>query len=1586
MRTIRFKGAGTLGPALLALAVCSLLPSPAQAQDTHPRLDGWMALMSEADCTLDGTAPEVDATVGIAMAFEGLSVAAISNRTGIDLLGYVEAGNSLVWSDDPEGVAETLLAATAAGFDRAVSAAGADPEAFCALAQAIGSETLEQRAAGQAGKNGYYSPDQRLAQTLLTLHGCLSGAADGVFGPQSRAAWNRAVEQLAPELALDRETYPAPERILAFAALPFRALACRFASPTAGQALVGTAILRQATACATGADFWVSGVGAFLAAARTEPDALAATVGHLADLCPTEDIWQHVAMAAKLGVEAGLAMATDDEAAARLAWDVAMLGRDRTDLIEVPGYDVRLADGMFEQSVDLISRPETAAFGGWLLIATLADPTGFSTWFEPGEDFATAIEADTLPAALRDRLRAAYASSTIALRDPVMAHAAVEDALAGRRDAGEVALQLAQAVDAQISVQAEGPDSDLTDTASAATYAGGLRVKLALRFAGIQPLMQLARLVGARPELGGPLAIKAGGVANFALATVLLEGYSGQPRTDALLAAARRHMQAAAQAGIGIAALRMAQMTEQGLGMPADPLAARTYYLAAAEDGQPEALIALARQAEAGLGQPADPAMALDLYARAVGISGAKRPTGADVATLRAWLTLREGVFAGPDAAALEDRIQRRFLEGDAWDLSWQAYDIGLAFLDTRQALPADPARAVDWLRIAVALEERRDAAGGDDTASTGPSQTHVLLAQIVLAFPELADRPPPAGLEMPRLSPEALLAGSPLLSLLAGGTPDAATYPWLACEDAASERIGECVEIAARAATGGFGAAALRDALDWLAARAGEEAIEMQTHGRLGRSNQDYDPSRTAAASAAHAEVLAFWGDWRGAIAAAAPFGTLPFTEHFGPRQDQFRRMTSRWLDGKAPVSWPDFLAVVQAFATRGDPQSIEILDVVGLGEVLPRSTVGPDLATAREAFAIAEPLGTGSPGMAHAARVLAPLEAAAGNRTRAIGLELMALNTDLAKAQIDQILYGTVPADMTRICGWSHASERLFDMGETGLALSLAELAVNRLQVQRGRLVGLPESLQLCFRDQVSDHYRWLAGLYLDAGRLAEVDRVLMMLKDFETYRFVRRDPDFGAEATGALAPAADASKFIQAIAPIAPTVTGQSMRRRELLLQKKRGELSPGDTAELARLDATLEAAAQDREAVVDQIVGSIADAHEVQDLTSGKSVKRLLRAMSDKGRAAALQYVVLDGRIGILLTTPVSQRAFLQDRLGDAALTADDLTAAVAAFRADLSRPGSNPLPLAQDMHDLLFPPDLRAELAAGGIERLVVSLDGPLRYIPVAALHDGTHWLAEDFVLSHVTGGAVSDGSAEISELAGFGVTRSVDDLPALPGVAEELAGIAGPQGAALPGTVWLDRDFNRDTLTSALVFGDGFTDDFGVLHLASHFKLGPTEAESFLLMGDGTRLSMADLRTGLGADLDFSEVGLLTLSACETGFGGLTDGTELASFAAVAQDAGAGTVLATLWPVNDRSIAVMMREFYRLGFPKDGVPADPALALTLVQRGQIASSGALSAAPGRSAVPLKPVADAPEFSAYSHPFHWAAIVVLEGAG
>jgi tetratricopeptide (TPR) repeat protein len=173
-----------------------------------------------------------------------------------------------------------------------------------------------------------------------------------------------------------------------------------------------------------------------------------------------------------------------------------------------------------------------------------------------------------------------------------------------------------------------------------------------------------------------------------------------------------------------------------------------------------------------------------------------------------------------------------------------------------------------------------------------------------------------------------------------------------------------------------------------------------------------------------------------------------------------------------------------------------------------------------------------------------------------------------------------------------------------------------------------------------------------------------------------------------------------------------------------------------------------------------------------------------------------------------------------------------------------------------------------------------------------------------------------------------------------------------------------------------------------VLHIASHFRFLPGSDESFLLLGDGSGLTLRQLRTEMPR---LTGVDLLTLSACETAVGGglKADGREVEGLGVLAQRRGARSVLASLWPVEDASTGDLMAKFYQhrqaQGLNKAQALRQAQLALlhggtapTVVSPPELRGASAV-----RTAEPPPPVADTPDpRRPFAHPFFWAPFILM----
>lgn len=259
-------------------------------------------------------------------------------------------------------------------------------------------------------------------------------------------------------------------------------------------------------------------------------------------------------------------------------------------------------------------------------------------------------------------------------------------------------------------------------------------------------------------------------------------------------------------------------------------------------------------------------------------------------------------------------------------------------------------------------------------------------------------------------------------------------------------------------------------------------------------------------------------------------------------------------------------------------------------------------------------------------------------------------------------------------------------------------------------------------------------------------------------------------------------------------------------------------------------------------------------------------------------------------------------------------ATDMTAVVHDFRRKLEKRTTRQyMRPARQLYDWLIRP-IEQELTERGIDTLVIVPDAALRTIPMAALHDGKHFLIHKYALASTPSLELTDPrpiQAKNIDLLLNGLSEPVQGFPGLPNVASELETLESMYG----GRILENKAFSSNTFQGALA-----DHPYSVVHIASHGKFEGKVSDSFILTYDD-RLTMDDLEQYIGLSqvrVD-QPVELLTLSACQTAVGDDWAGLGLAS---IAIKAGARSALATLWYVNDQVTSELIADFYRnLGKP-----------------------------------------------------------------
>jgi CHAT domain-containing protein len=544
-----------------------------------------------------------------------------------------------------------------------------------------------------------------------------------------------------------------------------------------------------------------------------------------------------------------------------------------------------------------------------------------------------------------------------------------------------------------------------------------------------------------------------------------------------------------------------------------------------------------------------------------------------------------------------------------------------------------------------------------------------------------------------------------------------------------------------------------------------------------------------------------------------------------------------------------------------------------------------------------------------------------------------------------------------------------RLLQTSQPSIAIFYGKEAVNRIQRVRENIREIDKELQASFVGSRRGYYHSLANLLIDQGRLPEAQQVLDLLKKQEYNSYIR-----GAKAE-TLAPVMLTSAESQADEDYRRSTAQVISLGEHWSLLKKVALRTPDQEREFQQLSDELGIASKALNEYYSRLYVIFGQNSEANRKVGGmeSDTAALRQQIAAMPNTVALYTLITEDRYRVIVisgATMVARQYLIAEK---------DLNHAVLAFQQALHNPGSDPKPLAQQLYRILIGP-VKADLDQAHAQTLVWALDGVLRYIPIAALHDGQHYLVEDYDMVEFT----PESLPHLSEKPGMdnasavamGISQKYDEnLTALPAVIDELnhvvhdPQVAGANGV-LPGSVLLNDKFTQTAMEREL------NGQHAIVHIASHFVLTPGDDDrSYLLLagkdteGGGYHFTVASFRDDPRLSLDATE--LLTLSACDTGLSSNAgNGREVDGLAITAQLKGARAVISSLWAVNDSSTGALMADFYKRWVESSG-------KLTKVEALRQAQLQLLS---GR----IKPESGLPDPSnslSFSHPYYWAPFIL-----
>lgn len=218
-----------------------------------------------------------------------------------------------------------------------------------------------------------------------------------------------------------------------------------------------------------------------------------------------------------------------------------------------------------------------------------------------------------------------------------------------------------------------------------------------------------------------------------------------------------------------------------------------------------------------------------------------------------------------------------------------------------------------------------------------------------------------------------------------------------------------------------------------------------------------------------------------------------------------------------------------------------------------------------------------------------------------------------------------------------------------------------------------------------------------------------------------------------------------------------------------------------------------------------------------------------------------------------------------------------------------------------LYELLVTP-LRSAMA--GRKQLAVVPAGVLWYLPMEALRDPQgHWLIENTAVVTLSSADVLHFLQGRAPAPAAPRLLAVGDATgtALPGARREIHALLG----VLPGArALLGSAATREALRREAPQAD-------ILHVASHSTLDRSDP-------NGSAIQLADgaFRLAEIYGLHLPPSSLVVLSSCQSALGEDNPGRELATLATAFTTAGASTVVASLWRVDDEATADLMTAFY----------------------------------------------------------------------
>lgn len=460
------------------------------------------------------------------------------------------------------------------------------------------------------------------------------------------------------------------------------------------------------------------------------------------------------------------------------------------------------------------------------------------------------------------------------------------------------------------------------------------------------------------------------------------------------------------------------------------------------------------------------------------------------------------------------------------------------------------------------------------------------------------------------------------------------------------------------------------------------------------------------------------------------------------------------------------------------------------------------------------------------------------------------------------------------------------------------LAELYLSQSRIEEGQKL---LNRAIFFAQQIDAAellYQWqwkLARLLRDQGKRDQ--SISIYQEAVSNLQKVRYDLDSGYDE--------GRSRFRDILGPL-------FFELADILLQRAGSQQGSNDTAQSDRLAAR---------SVIEAL-----KAAELEDYFKDDCVAELQTRTSGidqvDSHTAVFYPVLLEDRVELLISIGGNIMQFT------APVGRQQITDTINTFRLGLERRTTHRyMRSGRQLYKWLIAP-VKDTLASHHIDTLVIVPDGPLRTIPLSALHSGKKFLVQEFAIAYTPGLQLTDArplAGSEKKILLNGLTQAVQGFSALPHVENEIKAIS---------SIFDHGQFLQDEeYTAQRVHNELSAQPYSIVHIASHGQFSGDADKTFLLAWDD-KIYLDNLQSMMGlGNYRKNPVELLTLSACQTAAG---DDRAALGLAGIAVKAGARSALATLWFVNDQATSDIVTRFYQ------GIQEEELHKAQALQQAQIA--------------------------------------------